>query len=54
MLGDEQIRQKYGKDGQALVREKYGWGAIAEQMEGVYKGVISKLKGQKSKPQVKS
>ncbi|OGN96144.1 MAG: hypothetical protein A2Y89_03805 [Chloroflexi bacterium RBG_13_51_18] len=40
MLGDEKIRQKYGKDGQALVRGKYGWGAIAEEMEGVYKRCV--------------
>ncbi|OGO20956.1 MAG: hypothetical protein A2Z15_02870 [Chloroflexi bacterium RBG_16_50_11] len=45
MLGNEQKRQQYGRDGQALVRGKYGWGAIAEEMEGVYEGrVEGKLK----------
>ena len=54
MLEDDSKRQQYGMDGQALVRGKYGWGAIAERMEGVYKGVISKIKSQKSKTQSKS
>jgi glycosyltransferase involved in cell wall biosynthesis len=40
MLEDDKKRQQYGRDGQALVREKYGWGAIAEQMERVYKRCI--------------
>jgi glycosyltransferase involved in cell wall biosynthesis len=43
MLADDSLRQRYGKDGQALVRGEYGWGAIAEKMERVYEGVISKL-----------
>ena len=42
MLGDERKRQQYGREGQALVRGKYGWGAIAEQTEGVYKRCIGK------------
>ena len=36
MLGDELKRQKYGQDGQALVRAEYGWESIAERTEGVY------------------
>jgi len=40
MLGDEQKRQQYGRDGQALVREKYGWESIAEKTEGVYKSCV--------------
>ena len=42
MLGDENLRQQYGKDGQALVRGEYGWGAIAELTERVYKRCIGK------------
>jgi glycosyltransferase involved in cell wall biosynthesis len=49
MLADDEKRKQYGKDGQALVRGEYGWGAIAERTEGVYEGIISKLKGQSSK-----
>jgi glycosyltransferase involved in cell wall biosynthesis len=40
MLGDDKKRQQYGKDGQALVRGKYGWDSIAEQMEKTYFEVI--------------
>ncbi|MBN1160861.1 MAG: glycosyltransferase [Dehalococcoidales bacterium] len=36
MLGNEQRRQQYGREGQELVREKYGWGSIAAEMEKVY------------------
>jgi glycosyltransferase involved in cell wall biosynthesis len=44
MLADDKKRQQYGRDGQALVRGQYGWGAIAERTERMYEGVISKLK----------
>ncbi len=40
MLGDDKKRQKLGWAGQALVHEKYGWGAIAEQVECVYNKCI--------------
>jgi glycosyltransferase involved in cell wall biosynthesis len=42
MLGNEQERQHYGREGQALVRAKYGWGAIAEEMEKVYERCLGK------------
>jgi glycosyltransferase involved in cell wall biosynthesis len=37
LLQDEPKRRRFGQDGRALVREKYGWGAIAARMEEVYK-----------------
>jgi glycosyltransferase involved in cell wall biosynthesis len=42
MLGDDKKRQQYGRDGQALVRGKYGWGTIAEEIERVYKKCLRK------------
>lgn len=42
MLGDEERRRKFGRDGQALVRGKFGWGAIAEEMEKVYERCLGK------------
>jgi glycosyltransferase involved in cell wall biosynthesis len=42
MLEGDSLRQKYGKDGQALVREKYGWEAIAAEMEKVYERCLEK------------
>ena len=42
MLEGDSLRQKYGKDGQALVREKYGWEAMAAEMEKVYERCLEK------------
>jgi glycosyltransferase involved in cell wall biosynthesis len=42
MLEDDKKRQQYGRDGKALVREKYGWEQIAEQMESVYKRCVER------------
>ena len=42
LLADAKMRQQFGQNGRALVREKYGWGAIAEQMEKVYQNCLSK------------
>jgi len=36
LLEDDKKRLQYGRDGKTLVRGKYGWVAIAEQMERVY------------------
>ena len=42
MLGDGKKRQQFGRDGKALVREKYGWEAIAERTEKVYQKCMVK------------
>jgi glycosyltransferase involved in cell wall biosynthesis len=42
LLQDEPLRRRLGQDGKALVREKYGWGAIAEQVENTYKKCLGK------------
>ena len=39
MLSDDQMRLRFGEKGKLLVREKFNWEKIAEQVEGVYRGV---------------
>ena len=39
-LSPEQ-RKAMGRNGRALVERKYQWGAIAEQMTGVYRDIVS-------------
>jgi len=39
MLGNDRIRLQFGEKGKLLVREKFNWEKIAEQMERVYRGV---------------
>jgi glycosyltransferase involved in cell wall biosynthesis len=39
MLHDDGIRQQFGANGKALVREKFNWEKITERMESVYRGV---------------
>jgi glycosyltransferase involved in cell wall biosynthesis len=39
MLHDDRIRQQFGTNGKALVREKFDWETIAEQVEKVYRRV---------------
>lgn len=42
LLEDDKKRQQYGRDGKALVRGKYGWGAIAERMDRVYERCVGR------------
>ncbi len=39
MLSDDQMRLRFGEKGKLLVREKFNWEKITEQVEGVYRGV---------------
>ncbi|MFC1900298.1 glycosyltransferase [Chloroflexota bacterium] len=40
MLNDEEMRVRFGETGKALVREKYTWSHIAEQIEEIYGEVV--------------
>lgn len=40
MLGDDKMRLRFGDKGRLLVREKFDWKKIAEQIEKVYQSVI--------------
>jgi len=42
MLTDEEIRQRLGEKGKALICEKYDWSKIVEQLEGIYRAVLRK------------
>jgi len=42
MLTDDKIRQQFGEKGKALVREKFDWSKIVEQLEDIYQGVLTK------------
>lgn len=39
MLGDDKMRLQFGEKGKLLVRQKFNWEKMAEQMEKVYQGV---------------
>jgi glycosyltransferase involved in cell wall biosynthesis len=39
LLGDDKMQQQFGERGKLLVRERFNWEKIAEQMENVYRGV---------------
>ncbi len=41
MLSNEEMRQKFAERGKALVREKFNWAKIAEQVERIYLDCIS-------------
>lgn len=41
LLGDEGMRRRFGEAGKLLVREKFNWEKIAEQMERTYREVAS-------------
>ena len=36
MLGDDKMRREFGRKGKLLVREKFNWQKIAEQVEDIY------------------
>jgi glycosyltransferase involved in cell wall biosynthesis len=36
MLSNEEMRQKFAEKGKSLVREKFNWAKIAEQVENIY------------------
>lgn len=40
ILTDEDMRTRFGETGRALVREKYSWSRIIEQMENLYEEVV--------------
>jgi len=40
MLGDDDLREAFGERGKRLVREKFNWERIAEQMERVYSSLL--------------
>jgi glycosyltransferase involved in cell wall biosynthesis len=42
LLTDEKLRQRFSRNGKALVRERFSWTNIAEQMEQVYQKVLVK------------
>jgi len=41
MLSNEEMRQKFAERGKSLVREKFNWAKIAEQVERIYLDCIS-------------
>ena len=45
MLGDDKIRLQFGEKGKLLVREKFNWEKIAEQVEGIYSDILQCLRG---------
>ena len=38
-LGDNKMRREFGEKGRLLVREKFNWEKVSEQVESVYKGL---------------
>ncbi|MFC1989489.1 glycosyltransferase [Chloroflexota bacterium] len=40
MLSNDALRREFGKKGKILVRDKFNWGKITEQVESVYSGVL--------------
>lgn len=40
MLSDQKMRQQFGERGKSLVRERFNWERIAEQVEDMYRGCI--------------
>ncbi|MEN4006027.1 MAG: glycosyltransferase [Methanobacteriaceae archaeon] len=40
LLGDDKMRQQFGEKGKLLVRERFNWEKIAEQIEKLYQSVI--------------
>ena len=42
ILTDDKIRQQFGVKGKTLVREKFDWSKIVEQLEDVYQTVLTK------------
>ena len=38
-LGDNKMRREFGEKGKLLVREKFNWEKVSEQVESVYKGL---------------
>ena len=40
MLGDDKLRQNFGEKGKSLVRDKFNWEKIAEQVERVYTNIL--------------
>jgi len=55
LIDDEDLRKKFGEEGEKVAREKYTEKVCAEKMIEVYKGSInSKRKTQSEKPQLKT
>lgn len=42
ILSDEGMRRRFGKEGKKLVREKFGWDNIVEEVEKIYLGLIER------------
>lgn len=42
MLTDDKIRQQFSEKGKALVREKFNWSKIVEQLEDIYQTILTK------------
>ena len=41
ILSDEKMRENFGEKGKLLVREKFNWKKIAEQVENIYKYIVN-------------
>jgi len=41
ILSDEELGQRLGEKGKSMVRERFNWEKIAEQMEGVYQSILT-------------
>jgi len=39
MLRDDNMRQKFSRQGKIVVREKFSWEKIVEKVEGIYREV---------------
>lgn len=45
ILCDDQIRQRFSENGKVLVREKFDWSRIVDQLEAIYQTVLTKATG---------
>jgi glycosyltransferase involved in cell wall biosynthesis len=43
MLRDDQMRQRFGANGKALVRDRFDWGRIIGRVERIYESCIHHL-----------
>jgi glycosyltransferase involved in cell wall biosynthesis len=40
ILSDDKVRRQFGEKGKLLVRERFSWEKIAQQVESIYKDVL--------------
>jgi len=42
ILSNDELRQQFGEKGRLLVREKFNWSKIVDQLEDIYQAVLTK------------